>query len=161
MNRPLTTVTLRPYRPADIETLARLYHDAVLNLGRGAYDKAQLAVWVSFADDLDLFRERIKQGLTLVVELGQEIAAFGQLHPVDHIALLYTHPAHARRGLARTIYTHLEDQARHQGAVEITTDASRISRPFFERMGFIVITTEQVERGGLRFERFRMIKQLE
>lgn len=96
--RSTANKTLRPYRPADVESLARLYRDAVLGLGRGAYEPTRLAVWASFADDLNLFRERIEQGLTLVAELGQEIAAFGQLHPVDHIALLYTHPAHARQG---------------------------------------------------------------
>lgn len=160
MNRPLATVTLRPYWPADIEILAKLYRDAVLGLGRGAYDAARLAVWASFADDLEMFREQIERGMTLVAELGEGVAAFGQLHPADHIALLYTHPAHARRGLARAVYARLEEQTKRQGTVQLTTDASRISKPFFERMGFAVITTEQAERGGLTFERFRMIKQL-
>jgi hypothetical protein len=40
------------------------------------------------------------------------------------------------------------------------TEASRASRPLFEKLGFHMRRREAVERGGEVFERFRMRKRL-
>ncbi len=44
--------------------------------------------------------------------------------------------------------------------VAIHTEASRISRPFFEKQGYTLVEIERVDRFGVEFERFRMRKGL-
>ena len=80
---------------------------------------------------------------------------------MDHISLLYTATRHARRGLASAVYLGVEAHARAQGQCVLTTDASKLSRPFFEHHGFIVRRTEQTIRQGVAFERYQMEKRLE
>jgi hypothetical protein len=57
------------------------------------------------------------------------------------------------------IYSALEAHAFARGVLEIRTEASRISRPFFEKQGYAVMGIEHVSRFGLEFERFRMRKK--
>lgn len=151
---------IRTSTPDDIDALAEIYRASVLEIGITAYTARQAAVWASFADDTVAFSTLLGQGHVLLAEIDGEPAAFCHLHPGDHISLLYTAPAHARRGLATAVYRAIEEIARADGRHVLTTDASRISRPFFERQGFVVRRTEETIRQGVSFERFQMEKRL-
>lgn len=149
---------LRPFLKSDAEALARVYRDAVRTIGPGMYSARQVEVWALYPDDMEEFRDRLSRGLTLVAEEAGEMVAFGQLDPIDHVAFLYCAGAFSRRGLASAIYEHLEHQAASSGVTTLTTDASRISRPFFEKKAFVVRAVEHPLRLGVEFERFRMTK---
>ena len=151
---------LRPYHPDDLDALAAIYRDAVLRVGITAYSPEQAAVWASFPDDRAAFAGLFSKGFALVAEMDGTPAAFCHLHPEDHISLLYTAPTHARMGLATAVYRGIEAHARALGQPVLTTDASKISRPFFEREGFVVRRTEQTIRQGVAFERYQMEKHL-
>ena len=152
---------IRPCTPDDFDALAEIYRASVLAIGITAYTARQAAVWAAFADDSAAFTKLLGQGHALLAEIDGEPAAFCHLHPGDHISLLYTAPAHARRGLATAVYRAIEDIARAGGQQVLTTDASRLSRPFFERQGFVVRRTEETIRQGVSFERFQMEKRLD
>jgi putative acetyltransferase len=152
---------LRSYHPEDSDALAAIYRDAVSGLGIASYTAEQVAVWASFPDDDASFRDLLARGFALVVEVDGSPAAFCHLHPADHISLLYTATRHARRGFATAAYLGVEAYAREQGQQILTTDASKISRPFFEHHGFVVRRTEQTIRQGVAFERYQMEKRLE
>jgi putative acetyltransferase len=151
---------LRDYEPADAETLAAVYRDAVTGTGSAAYDARQIAVWAAYPEDIEDFRKLLDRGLTIVAVQAARPVASGQLHPVDHIALLYTASAHSRRGYAEAIYRRLEREANEQQMGSLHTEASRVARPFFLKLGFRVVETEIAERRGVPFERFRMVKRL-
>ncbi len=152
---------IRPYTPDDVETLAALYRDSVTGLGATAYTPEQIAVWAAFADDLPKFRKFLSQGYTHIAEVDGVLVAFCQRHPEDHIALLYTATRFARRGFATAVYRAIEAHARECNQTVLTTDASKLSRPFFEKEGYTVCRTEQSFREGISFERFQMNKPLD
>ncbi len=68
----------------------------------------------------------------------ESIVSFGQLFPNNHIALLYTHPNYAIQGLAKNIYLALEKIAFGYGEKILYVEASKVSKPFFEFVGFKV-----------------------
>ena len=151
---------LRRYQTSDVAALVAIYRDAVLGTGATAYSPQQVAAWATFPADLAAFGHQLAQGITLVaLDEGQPVA-FGQLHPVDHVAFLYTASRQGRRGYATAIYQQLEAAARQAGAPVLSTDASRLSKPFFLKMGFEVVGREEVERQGVLLERFGMHKVL-
>jgi len=154
-------MTIRPCTPADIDALAAIYRDAVMEIGITAYTAEQAAIWASFPDDRHAFGTLLGQGIALIADVDGAPAAFCHLHPRDHISLLYTAPRFARMGLATAVYRGVEAHARRQGQAVLTTDASKISRPFFEHHGFVVRRTEQTIRQGVAFERYQMEKRLE
>lgn len=151
---------LREYQLQDAETLAAIYRDAVIGIGSSAYDAKQIEVWSSYPEDIEEFRQLLSKGLTIVAQHDRQLVAFGQLNPLDHIAFLYTASHFSRFGYATKIYQRLEAQAIKQGLKHLHTEASRISKHFFLKMGFYIIEAEIVERKGVKIERFKMKKNI-
>lgn len=151
---------LRAVRCDDAEMLAALYRESVHGLGRLAYGQREIEAWARYPEHLEEFAERLSRGTALLVERDDGVAAFGQLDPADHIALLYTRPHHARRGYATIIYDALERTAIGAGSRALEVEASRVARPFFAAKGFAVVAVEAPVRHGVAIERFRMRKML-
>lgn len=153
-------MTLRPYRHEDAESLAEVYRDAARNLGRKAYSAEQIHVWAMHPEDLEEFRASLARGLTVCSVVDGNPVAFGQLHPDDHIAYLYCHSAHARRGYASAILARLEAHAASTNIPVLRVEASIVSRSLFERAGYRIVEEEFPVRHGVRIARFRMEKRL-
>ena len=129
-------------------------------VGPVAYTSEQVEMWAKYPEDMEEFRTRLSRGVTLIAEENSEIVAFGQLEPDDHLAFLYCAGRRCRNGIGSEIYRALEAEALRRGVKHISTDASRISRPFFIKHGYSVVEVERVVRSGIEFERFRMLRQL-
>jgi putative acetyltransferase len=150
---------VRASSDADLEPIARLFTDSVRALGAARYDAAQLAAWAPEPPDLEAWRARLASLETLVAEADGELLGFLSYTPVGHVELLYTAPASARRGVASALYRAAEDELRARGVRELTTEASLVARPFFERQGYLVVEEQRVERNGQVFRRFAMRKK--
>ena len=154
-------MSIRPYSPAtDLNALSHLYQESILTLGQSFYTPEQLDVWATLGSDRSRLSKNLSLGTTLVSEVDGQLAAFGQLHPIDHIAYLYAHPNYAGKGHARAVLLALESHALAANQHLVHTEASKVARPFFERQGYRVIAPEEVERGGLTFLRYKMEKRL-
>lgn len=153
-------VNIRRYTPDDAEEIADLYRRSVTETAIEKYTPEEVEVWASYADEVEEIRHRLAEGLTLVAETGDVIVAFGQLKPLDHIAFLYTLKEYSRMGIATEIYNRLEEHAVMKGAERLTTDASRISMPLFERLGFKLECPVVEVRKGVGLECFNMRKEL-
>jgi putative acetyltransferase len=151
---------LRTCTPADAPALAAIYREAVLTLGLQAYTPQQTEVWAEHVADLDCFSAPLAGGITLCVEIDQQPVAFGQLHPVNHVAYLYCSSAHARCGSATAILNALEEHARAANVDRLHVEASRVARPCFERNGYQVLEEERVVRDAIEFVRYKMEKLL-
>jgi putative acetyltransferase len=160
-NFDVRPMTIREFRNADGEALADVFRDAVLGTGPQGYTAIQVQAWARVADDSLGFSSRLAEGYTLVAEIDGVAAAFGQLHPIDHIAMIYCRSSHSRRGLSSAIVVRLEQMARPKGVDKITTEASVISRPFFAKLGFSVTEIERVIRFEAEFKRYKMQKLLD
>lgn len=154
------SIIIRPFVPRDVPILADVLRDSIRGLGAGFYTPGQIEAWARYPEDLEEFRDRLAGGITLVAEEEGNAVAFGQLDPFDHVEFLYCRTSHARRGIASRIHRDLEAVARATGTASLRTEASRVSRPFFEAAGYHVEEVEQVERCGEMLERFRMSKPL-
>ena len=155
------SIEWRRYPPGrDAATLAALFRASVTLLAASHYDTAQRAAWAAAADDLADFDARLARGATIVAQCGAEAVAFGQLFPLDHVEMLYVAPAWSRRGLATALLARLEALARAARSSVLSTDASALSRPVFERAGFSLISSERVWRDGVSLPRFHLCKPL-
>lgn len=151
---------IRAYQPSDAEAIVAVFRDAIRGTGATAYNAEQVAIWSSYPEEIEAFRQQLSQGFTLVAVEAARVVAFGQLDLPDHIGFLYTASDYARRGYAAAIYQRLEVRALEQGSERLRTEASRISKHFFLKMGFRVVEPEWVDRKGVQFERFKMEKIL-
>ena len=154
-------MTIRPFAVADTRALADLYRESVRVLAASHYTPAQIAAWSGWTDDLSGFETMLGFAFTLVSLEENEIAAFGALLPEDNVALLYCAPRFARRGHATALYAKLEAEARERRVARLTTTASELSKPFFEKNGFKLTEIERTQFGGADFDRFKMEKPLQ
>ena len=150
-------VTLRPYRPEDCPALAHLFYETVHTVCAADYTPAQLEAWApGSGPDLAACNASFQAHTTLVAEIRGRLAGFGDLDPAaGYLDRLYVRREFQRRGVASALCDALEQASR---ARPLTTHASRTARPFFEKRGYRVLRSQQVERRGQQLENFVMEK---
>ena len=146
---------IRPAGEQDWVGLSNLFTASVQVLGARSYTPAQVAAWAPTPPDHAGWARRFGCLQVELAQYGTQLAGFIARRGSDHVELLYTHPAHARRGVASALYRQMLARIGPQRCT-LTTDASLEARPFFERQGWQVTGEEQAERNGERFRRFRM-----
>jgi GNAT superfamily N-acetyltransferase len=156
-------VWLRRLEPADLNQVTAVYRDAVISQAQGLYSEAQITAWANHSSSDEGVRRSICSGHGLVScssDNLQSIEAFALLEPVDRLALLYCRGRACRQGRATALVMALEDHARQEGCLQLRTEASQVSRPLLERLGWEIEAEEEVIFAGEVFRRWRMIRAL-
>ena len=152
---------IRPFKLSDTPSVVKVYRDAVRRIGPIAYSPEQIAAWSRYpTDELD-FGYRLTRGYTLVMEEDGTIYAFGQLHPRNCFAFLYTTGDTHKKGLGAQLYDALESHAFSAGVIDMHTEVSRIARPFFEKRGFTLDEVVRTIHFGVEFEWYRLRRSRE
>jgi putative acetyltransferase len=148
-------IALRIAASPDIAQLRALYATAVRGLAPGYYSSEQIAVWSGYAQGR-AFTDFILHPLTILATHADEPIAFCGVEPNGHIASLYVHPAHARRGIGSLLLRTALDRCPSPSDGHWSAEASLLSRPVFARFGFKQVAVERSVRDGVAFERYRM-----
>ncbi|GAB3370659.1 GNAT family N-acetyltransferase [Spongiibacter taiwanensis] len=151
---------LRVYKETDLPELAALFTRSVHTLGVSAYSPPELFAWAPVPPDLTVWQIRLAWLQVVVAEQEGKSLGFIGYSLDGHIDLLFTDPECCRRGIAKSLYRHVEARLIQWGVSHLTTDASVLARPFFARQGFDVVAEERVERRGQRLLRYRMEKRV-
>jgi GNAT superfamily N-acetyltransferase len=154
---------LRPLVAADLPELVDLYRDAVTSQTRGLYSERQIEAWARHAGRDAGLAEALGRGVGLAscaAAPEETIEAFALLDPIDRLSLLYCRGRSTRQGRATALLTALEDIALARGCQRLRTEASQLSRPLLERLGWRLEGEEEVLFAGVLFRRWRMIKDL-
>src|SRR6267378_2564060 len=69
-------VNVRPYKPEDTATLARLFTETVHSVNAADYSRAQLAAWAPDPPDMEHWRRRFSERIAFVAEHDSEIVGF-------------------------------------------------------------------------------------
>jgi GNAT superfamily N-acetyltransferase len=150
---------VRPLRPVDWAQVEEAYADAVRTLAAPHYRPEQIDAWAGHPSNHSDVREALARGYGLVgcaPDRPSSVEAFALLDPPDRLALLYCRGRSSRRGLATRLVRSLEQHARTEGHGRLRTEASRLSRPLLERLGWTVDGQEEILFAGEPFVRWRM-----
>ncbi len=156
----MSPVALRPYLPADAKRCAEIFRASVEALAVEDYDADQREAWASTSDDEAAFRGRLDGALTLIAGIDGAAAGFGSLKDGEKIDMLYVHPDFARQGVAHALLDALTKLASARGAKLLTVDASEVSKPLFETLGFIAQKRNLVRVGDQWLANTTMTKTL-
>jgi putative acetyltransferase len=132
----MSAVALRPYLPADAKRCAEIFRLSIEELAADDYDEQQREAWASRADDEKAFGAKLAGELTLLAVIDGALTGFASLKGVDEIDMLFIDPEFARQGVGRALVDALTKLAEARGAKRLTTEASDVARPLFERLGF-------------------------
>jgi putative acetyltransferase len=152
----LRNVRTRTCRLDDAEAITQVFRSAVSAISDRRYAPEQVTAWSASAADRLAFGAARLRGVTLVAEVEGSVVAFGQLHPEDHVEMLYCDARQAGRGIGARLLDELIGIAEGRGICRLTADVSLTARMVFERAGFRVIAEEQVVRAGVWLPRLRM-----
>ncbi|MVW74105.1 GNAT family N-acetyltransferase [Pseudomonas xionganensis] len=158
----MSTVTplLRPYQPDDLDALLVLFNASVQQLAASHYDQTQRRAWAPESVDRQAWARRLAAQQVLLGECQGQMAGFIGFDLDGHIDLLFSHPEHARQGVAQRLYQAAEAELRAAGVSLLHTEASLLAQPFFARQGFVVVEQQEVQRGDVSLPRALMHKAL-
>ena len=152
-------MVVRPLLPADWPQVLEVYADAVRTLACAHYRPEQIEAWADHPFRNPSVEEALARGHGLVgtrPEQPASVEAFALLDPPDRLALLYCRGRSSRQGLATGLVRALEAHALAAGHRHLRTEASRLSRPLLERLGWTVDEEEAILFAGQPFVRWRM-----
>jgi putative acetyltransferase len=156
----MSAVALRPYLPADVKRCAEIFRLSIEELAAEDYDEPQREAWASRADDEQAFGARLAEALTLLAVIDGAIAGFASLKGAEEIDMLFIDPEFVRQGVGRTLVDALTKLAEARGAKRLTTEASDVARPLFERLGFTAQQRNLVRIGDQWLANTTMAKTL-
>jgi putative acetyltransferase len=132
---------IRLMREDDAGALAVLTGAAIRTTGARAYAPAQVAAWAARHPRPERFLASAAKGDIILVatDAADEPVAYVLLEPGGHIDMLYCHPDHTGRGLARQLLAEAETRSLAAGMTRLFTEASEVARPVFARAGFRLV----------------------
>ena len=156
----MSAVSLRPYLPADARRCAEIFRASIEELAAEDYDDEQREAWASRAADEQAFGARLAEALTLLAVIDGAITGFASLKGADEIDMLFVDRGFARQGVGRTLVEALTRLAQARGAKRLTTEASDVAKPLFERQGFTAHKRNLVRMGEQWLANTTMTKTL-
>lgn len=147
---------VRDYKPGDLASVISVFHRSVREVASRDYSSIQIAAWAPEPVDWDAWSSRLGSAGVFVYECGDEIIGFARVDDNGYIDLLYVHPAFQRQGIARRLLKRVLSWALNQGIRILSSEVSITARPFFQRMGFHIVKTQEVECRGIHFRNFLM-----
>ncbi|MEL6645722.1 MAG: GNAT family N-acetyltransferase [Pseudomonadota bacterium] len=156
------TPTLRRYRAGDATALGQIFYRAVHEGAAGAYGATERAAWAPRAPDGAEWSLRLEGQVTVVADIDGQPAGFMTMATeTGYIDLAFVAPEVMGHGVGHALYCEVEGVAREAGCPQLTTHASLVAQPFFERQGWEVVSAEEVDRAGVSLRRALMVKRLE
>jgi putative acetyltransferase len=156
----MSAVSLRPYLSTDARRCADIFRSSIEELAAEYYHQDQREAGASRADDEQAFGARLAEALTLLAVIDGAVAGFASLKGADEIDMLFVAPEFARQGVGRTLVDALTRLAQARGAERLTTEASDVAKPLFERQGFTAQKRNLVHKGDQWLANTTMTKTL-
>ncbi|MGX9460540.1 GNAT family N-acetyltransferase [Shewanella sp. A14] len=144
--------------------VSQLYHTAVQAIVHPRYPAIKLDAWSSAPRSTKFWQQKYKQNKAWLMLNNQQVVGFISLETHfahrGYIDCLYVQPDYQHQGVAYALYTHLQHWAKQQQYPVLSVDASYLSKPLFEKMGFVLQQTSYQQKRGQTFNGFYMKKPL-
>ncbi|RKR76058.1 GNAT family N-acetyltransferase [Frondihabitans australicus] len=157
-------VTLRAYDPSkgDAEATLAVFRRAIRLTASSAYTPEQVEAWATVVDlDPPQWAIRRERAETVVALAGDDtVIGFSDTDQHGYIDMMFVDPSVGRQGVATALLAEVTRRAHGHHAVELTTHASLIARPFFERHGFVFVEELRPAPQGVAMPSFALRKPL-
>lgn len=142
----------------DLHAILTLFEDCVRTSCIKDYNNAQIEVWVSSVNNITKWIQRLENQYFIVAENNKSIVGFSSLEEGDYLDLMYVHKDFFLKGIAKSLYTVIENESVQSGALRLTSDVSITALQFFEKMGFQIIKRNVNITDSIQIINFRMTK---
>lgn len=154
------TLSIRRYRPEDRAACAQIFYHAVHQGAAAFYTPAQRKAWAPSPLPKSEVPDKLLTQACWLGEKAGRVVGFLSLCEDGYLDMAFVHPSVQGKGVAASLYSVLEQDARARAMPQLTTHASHLARRFFLKNGWQVEAMEHHPHHGQVFERFRMFKTL-
>jgi putative acetyltransferase len=151
-------LNIRAYDPKDLDKLVQLFKQAVQAINIQHYSQEQVDEWTNV--NVERWRTTLAQNITFVAEVDGVIAGFADMTHEGYLDHLYIHKDFQGRWVSAHLLRAIEKAARGLGLAHISTHCSITAKKPAERMGFVVIKEQTVQKNGVSFINYVMEKKL-
>ncbi|MBN2479093.1 MAG: GNAT family N-acetyltransferase [Parachlamydiales bacterium] len=149
---------IRKYSNKDSSQIANLFYETVHSVNKKDYSEKQLNAW---APKKKNDWEKLLQNLICyVAEENSQIIGFISLREDGYLDHLFIHKNHQRKKIAESLYKIIEKEAKNLNLKRIFTQSSITALPFFEKMGFKILKSQEKLHRGVILKNFIMEKLL-
>lgn len=136
-------ISIRDFRSTDLEAVRGLVYRTIDISYHVAYPIEAIEFFKAFHSD-ERILDDAREGYTIVLERDGRIAATGTLTG-SHVYRVFVEATRQGRGYGKTIMRHLEEKARSSGIGAIQLDASLVSLPFYEALGYKILRDASID----------------
>lgn len=149
-------IEITPYRPGVCADLHRIFFDTVRTINIRDYNQAQVEAWAPSDSDLSSWEARIESIKPYLATVNGEIAGFSDLQDDGYIDMFFCRADMQGMGVGRALMSRLIEEAQFRNIAVLYSNVSITARPFFERFGFVVKKSQDVEVAGQILRNFFM-----
>ncbi|MYL51350.1 GNAT family N-acetyltransferase [Halobacillus litoralis] len=144
----------------NLRDVVRMVKSSILNISPRFYDQVQLTAWAEGVNNHPYIHQRFLTAYSLVAkDADHNVIGFASLVGA-HIDFLYVAADRQGEGVATQLLSLLEEQAKKDAVRVLTTEASAVARPFFQKRGY-AIKKEQVKWiRGISIKNVQMFKKV-
>ncbi len=154
-------VWVRSMVDGEEDLLGAVFFRSVHHGAARAYSEAQRDAWAPQAPSGAGWVARLAGQSVVVAECDGRVRGFMSVDlDMGHLDFAFVERDVQGQGVSDVLYAVIENRARASGLTRLTSDASLLARPFFERMGWRVLAAQSVERRGVTLQNWRMEKRL-
>jgi putative acetyltransferase len=139
---------IREFIITDTQQILQLFYDTVHRVNIRDYTQAQVDAWAPKHPDVQKWIERMQDRMTYVAEENGKAIGFAELERNGHIGCFYAHADHQNMGVGTALFHQIQLTAESLDLPKLFVEVSITAKPFFERMGFSAIATEEIELRG-------------
>lgn len=158
------------YQKCFAEDIAVLVHQAISRIDCDVYSAEEKSAWSFAPRSRYHWHKRLTQSQTwLMIDVGSDSATTSCCGFINletgyasrgYIDSLYVHPDYQGQGIAGLLYKALACWAKEQGYQMLSVDASVLSKPLFESVGFKLRHRSYQEKRGVVVMGYYMEKAL-
>jgi putative acetyltransferase len=146
----------------DLEELHSIFYRSVHEIGILQYTYQQCEAWAPSDFDSYYWTMRLKNLKTIFAVSDDVKVGFISYRNDGYIDFLYVLPEFTRKGIAKELYDLTEFELLSSvSTTKISTDASYVAKPFFEKQGFRVTKKNIISLRGEQLVNFSMEKRFD
>ena len=150
-------ITVRDYRPEDVQALANIFFNTVHKINIQHYTEEQVDVWAPATSlETEGWAKKFPRTRPIVATIGDDIVGFAEFEPNGHIDCFYCHHEWIGKGVGSALMKEILQRAKSSHIDLIFAEVSITAKPFFEKWEFRVITQQTIVRKGVELTNFKM-----
>ena len=151
---------IRKGNTADLADMKLLFAETITDVCKEDYNNEQIEVWKSGTENEERWLKVIEKQHILIAVSENKMIGFCTLDQGNYIDLIFVHKDYQHQGIAKALYTQIEQEALQQEESILNADVSKTAKPFFEKMGFKVNAEQTVHLKGVDLINYKMSKNL-